>query len=64
MNTKKTAVIALGGNAISPKDEVDTITNQFRNTHKSCVAIMTFIKQGYHLATSPASYHNGKHHEQ
>ena len=50
MNTNKTAVIALGGNAISPKGELDTIANQFRNTRKSCVAIMNFIKQGYHLA--------------
>ncbi len=50
MNTNKTAVIALGGNAISPKGELDTIANQFSNTRKSCVAIMNFIKQGYHLA--------------
>jgi carbamate kinase len=46
----KTAVIALGGNAISPKGEIDTIANQFRNTRKSCTAIMNFIKQDYHLA--------------
>jgi len=46
----KTAVIALGGNAISPKGEQDTIANQFRNTRKSCIAIMNFIQQNYHLA--------------
>jgi len=50
MNKQKTAVIALGGNAISPKGEIDTIANQFKNTRKSCVAIMNFIRQGYHLA--------------
>ncbi|MGC9364281.1 MAG: carbamate kinase [Fidelibacterota bacterium] len=50
MPSHKTAVIALGGNAISPKGEEDTIANQFRNTRKSCVAIMNFVKQGYHLA--------------
>jgi len=50
MSKHRTAVVALGGNAISPKGEIDTIANQFRNTRKSCVAIMNFIKQGYHLA--------------
>ena len=35
MSTHKTAIIALGGNAISPKGELDTIANQFRNTRKS-----------------------------
>jgi len=50
MPAHKTAVIALGGNAISPKGEVDTIANQFRNTRKSCIAIMNFIRQDYNLA--------------
>lgn len=46
----KTAVIALGGNAISPKGEQDTIANQFRNTRRSLTAVMNFIREGYHLA--------------
>ncbi len=46
----RTAVIALGGNAISPRAEEDTITNQFRNTRKSLQAVMHLIRQDYHLA--------------
>jgi len=47
---EKTAVVALGGNAISPKGEVDTIANQFRNTRKSRKAILKLIEKGYNLA--------------
>lgn len=50
MNNKKTAVVALGGNAISPKGEADTIANQFRNTRKSRKAIIKLIQDGYNLA--------------
>lgn len=50
MTKYKTAVIALGGNAISPKGEIDTIANQFNNTRKSLSAIMHFLHEGYHLA--------------
>ncbi len=48
----KTAVLALGGNAISPKGEQDTIHNQFANTRKSIKTIMQFVQKGYHLAIS------------
>ncbi len=50
MQYKKTAVLALGGNAISPNGEKDTIANQFRNTRKSQQAVVNLIRQGYNLA--------------
>jgi carbamate kinase len=50
MLKKRTAVVALGGNAISPGGQIDTIANQFRNTRNSLVAIMNFIHHDYHLA--------------
>lgn len=46
----RTAVVALGGNAISPKGEEDTIYNQFSNTRKSLKAVMNLIRDNYHLA--------------
>jgi carbamate kinase len=46
----RTAVMALGGNAISPKNEKDTIANQFRNTRTSLESVMNLVKQDYHLA--------------
>jgi len=50
MRKKKTAVVALGGNAISRKGEEDTIPNQFRNTNQSLSGIVELIKSGYNLA--------------
>ncbi len=50
MNTAKTAVVALGGNAITRPDEPDTIANQFRHTRDSLAAIIPLLKQGYNLA--------------
>ncbi len=52
MGKRKTAVVALGGNAISPKGENDTIANQFRNTRKSRKAIIRLIEMGYNLAVT------------
>ncbi|MFP4547907.1 MAG: carbamate kinase [Fidelibacterota bacterium] len=52
MGKRKTAVVALGGNAISPKGELDTIANQFRNTRKSRKAIIRLIEKGYNLAVT------------
>ncbi len=49
MKKIKKAVVALGGNAISPKGEIDSIHNQFKNTRISQKAIMNLIKQGYNL---------------
>ncbi len=46
----RTAVVALGGNAISPNNEKDTIANQFKNTRKSLQSVMNLIRQNYHLA--------------
>ena len=43
------AVLALGGNAISPKGEVDTIANQFSHTRNSLFATKYLIDQGYDL---------------
>jgi len=47
---KKTAVIALGGNAITRKDREDTIPNQFINTQISLEGIVKLIDDGYNIA--------------
>ncbi len=39
------AVVALGGNAISPPGEVDSITTQFKRTRESLDAIVDLLKQ-------------------
>ena len=49
-HTQKTAVVALGGNAITKKDEEDTIPRQFENTNQSLSGIVELIKDGYNLA--------------
>ncbi|HUU46864.1 MAG TPA: carbamate kinase [Acidobacteriota bacterium] len=45
-----TAVVALGGNAISRKGEEDTIANQFLHTRESLSAIVPLVKRGFNLA--------------
>ena len=50
MTAHRTAVVALGGNAITRKDVPDTIANQFRHTRESLAAIMPLITRGYRLA--------------
>lgn len=50
MAKAKTAVVALGGNAISREGEEDTIPKQFENTNKSLTSIVELIKEDYHLA--------------
>lgn len=50
MNSPKSVVVALGGNAISPVGEEDTIANQFRRTRESLAAVMYLIHHGYNLA--------------
>ncbi|HWO56807.1 MAG TPA: carbamate kinase [bacterium] len=52
LSNVKTAVVALGGNAISRKDLPDTIANQFRLTRESLSAIVPLIRAGYNLAIS------------
>src|SRR4030067_9 len=46
----KTAVVALGGNAISKQGEQDTIARQFENTRASLSSVVALIKEGYNLA--------------
>jgi len=48
----KTAVIALGGNAITQPNIEDTIANQFANTRRSLDGVMDLIKADYKLVIS------------
>jgi carbamate kinase len=50
MRRKKTAVVALGGNAITKKGEEDTVARQFANTRESLRGIVELIRDGYNLA--------------
>ena len=45
----KSLIIALGGNALSPKREAGTINQQFAHTRQSLDAIMHFINLGYNI---------------
>jgi len=49
MATKKTAVLALGGNAITIPGIEDTIANQFANTRSSLDGIMALVRDGFNL---------------
>ena len=46
---KKTVIIALGGNALSPKSEAGTIKQQFKHTRESLKAVMHFVDLGYNI---------------
>ncbi len=46
----KTAVLALGGNAIIKAGEQGTIAQQFANTRESLGGVVELIKRGYHLS--------------
>ena len=46
---KKTVIIALGGNALSPKKEAGTIEQQFEHTRKSLSAVMHFVELNYNI---------------
>ena len=46
---KKTAIIALGGNALSQKKEAGTMSEQFNNTRNSFNQIMEFIRRDYNV---------------
>lgn len=48
-NSQKTVIIALGGNAISPKGEAGTISQQFAHTRKSLKGVMHFVRKGYNI---------------
>lgn len=52
MANHKTAVIALGGNAITKSNQEDTIANQFANTRKSLDEIVELAREGYGLVVS------------
>ena len=45
----KTAVVALGGNAITRPDLEDTIAHQFANTRQSLHGIVELIREGYKM---------------
>ena len=49
---KKTVVIALGGNALSPKNEAGTIQEQFKHTRESLKAVLHFVKENYNICIS------------
>ena len=42
-------MLALGGNALSPKDQMGTINEQFERTRQSLNGIMEFINIGYNI---------------
>jgi len=46
---KKTVIIALGGNALSPKDEAGTIEQQFKHTRNSLISVMHFVRKKYNI---------------
>lgn len=52
MEKSKTAVVALGGNAITLPGVEDTIANQFKNTRRSLDGIIGLASQGYHLVVT------------
>ncbi len=45
----RTAVIALGGNALSPPGERSTIADQFRHTRESLGPIVDFVREGWNV---------------
>ena len=49
MADQRIAVIALGGNALSPAGERSTIFDQFRHTRESLQAIVTLIQDGWRV---------------
>lgn len=49
---RKTAVIALGGNAITKPGVEDTIANQFAHTRASLDGVIELIRDGYNLVVS------------
>src|SRR3954454_17688695 len=45
----KTAVLALGGNALSRADEPATIVNQFRHARESVAPVVELARQGWRI---------------
>ncbi len=52
MSRRKTAVVALGGNAITQPDMEDTIANQFANTRRSLDAVVELARDGFNLVVT------------
>src|SRR5215212_11834020 len=48
-HSKRTAVVALGGNALSPPGERSTIADQFRHTRDSLGPIVDLAREGWNL---------------
>ena len=49
MIDQRTVMIALGGNALSPKAEAGTIIQQFAHTRNSLKSVMYFVRAGYNI---------------
>src|ERR687895_2599703 len=47
MESVRTAVLALGGNALARSDEPATVTNQFRHARESVAPIVELARQGW-----------------
>jgi carbamate kinase len=52
MTGHKTAVVALGGNAITNPNNEDTIANQFANTRRALDGVVQLAREGYNLVIS------------
>jgi carbamate kinase len=52
LSEPRTAVVALGGNAITMDGVPDTIANQFRHTRQSLEGVVTLARQGWKLAVT------------
>lgn len=48
-NSNRTAVVALGGNALSPPGERSSIADQFRHTRESLAPIVDLAREGWNL---------------
>ena len=46
---KRTAVVALGGNALAPSDERSTIADQFRHTRQSLAPVVDLVVEGWNV---------------
>ncbi|MDT3695710.1 MAG: carbamate kinase [Ignavibacterium sp.] len=46
---KKTAVVALGGNALLRGDEIGTIQQQEKNTYNTCINLINLIREDYNI---------------
>ena len=49
MSSQRTIMVALGGNALAPKGEAGTITQQFARTRESLDGIMHFVNLDYNI---------------